>query len=99
MARLAITLALLLSASLFAQNAKAEDAEEIAVKIPEIAGEFRRHPGGVVAAGDEIGLLVQAGDKHPVVSPFTGQLMRMLAMPGERIREHQPVAWLTITDG
>lgn len=55
------------------------------------------HPG-VVAVGDEIGVLVQAGDKHPVVSPFTGQLMGMLAMPGERIREHQPVAWLSIAE-
>jgi biotin carboxyl carrier protein len=56
------------------------------------------HPG-MVAVGDEIGVLVQSGDKHPVVSPFTGQLMGMLAMPGERVREHQPVAWLTTADG
>ena len=53
------------------------------------------HPGSV-AVGDEIGVLVQSGDKHPVLSPFTGQLMGMLAMPGERVREHQPVAWLAI---
>ena len=55
------------------------------------------HPG-IVAAGDEIGVLVQSGDKHPVVSPFTGRLMGMLAMPGERVREHQPIAWLTLAD-
>lgn len=66
--------------------------------FPAFAEVSAEHPG-VVAAGDEIGVLVQAGDKHPVVSPFTGQLMRLLAMPGERLREHQPVAWLTITDG
>ena len=56
------------------------------------------HPG-VVAIGDEIGVLVQSGDKHPVISPFTGQLMGMLAMSGERVRAHQPVAWLTTADG
>ena len=56
------------------------------------------HPG-VVAVGDEIGVLVQSGDKHPVISPFTGQLMGMLAMSGERVRAHQPVAWLTTADG
>jgi biotin carboxyl carrier protein len=53
------------------------------------------HPG-IVAVGDEIGVLVQSGDKHPVLSPFAGQLMGMLAMPGERVREYQPVAWLSI---
>ena len=65
--------------------------------FPAFTDVSAEHPG-VVAVGDEIGVLVQAGDKHPVVSPFTGQLMGMLAMPGERIREHQPVAWLTIAD-
>ena len=55
------------------------------------------HPG-IVVVGDEIGVLVQSGDKYPVVSPFTGRLMGMLAMPGERVREYQPIAWLTSAD-
>jgi biotin carboxyl carrier protein len=55
------------------------------------------HPG-MVALGDEIGVLVQSGDKHPVISPFTGQLMGMLALSGERVRAYQPVAWLTTAD-
>lgn len=82
-------------------------AEDVALEerlvIAPVTGTFfpaftevsAEHPG-VVAVGDEIGVMVQSGDKHPVVSPFTGQLMGMLAMPGERVRENQPVAWLSI---
>jgi biotin carboxyl carrier protein len=53
---------------------------------------------GMVAIGDEVGVLVRSGEKHPVISPFTGELLGMLAEPGERVRMHQPVAWLTIAD-
>lgn len=53
---------------------------------------------GMVAAGDEIGVVVQTGEKHPVTSSFTGRVMGMLALPGERVRTHQPVAWLSILD-
>lgn len=53
---------------------------------------------GMVAIGDEIGVVVQTGEKHPVTSPFTGRVMGMLALPGERVRTHQPVAWLSIRD-
>jgi biotin carboxyl carrier protein len=53
---------------------------------------------GMVAIGDEIGMLVQAGEKHLVTSPFTGSLLGMLAQPGERVRQHQPLAWLTLSD-
>jgi biotin carboxyl carrier protein len=55
------------------------------------------HPG-MVAVGDEIGVVVQTGEKHLVTSSFTGRVMGMLAMPGERVRKHQPVAWLSILD-
>ena len=51
---------------------------------------------GMVAIGDEIGVMVQSGEKHPVASPFTGELLGMLAQPGERLRRYQPIAWLTI---
>lgn len=53
---------------------------------------------GSVAIGDEIGVLVRAGEKHSVTSPFTGQLLGMLAQAGERVRLYQPVAWLTMAD-
>jgi biotin carboxyl carrier protein len=65
--------------------------------FPAFTDVSTEHPG-IVAAGDEIGVLVQTGEKHAITSPFTGRLMGMLAMPGERVRMHQPVAWLTTFD-
>lgn len=48
----------------------------------------------VVNEGQVIGV-VQSGSRAVAVeSPFTGLLMGMLADPGERVREGQPVAWL-----
>ncbi len=48
----------------------------------------------VVNEGQVIGV-VQCGSRAVAVqSPFTGLLMGMLADPGERVREGQPVAWL-----
>jgi biotin carboxyl carrier protein len=51
-----------------------------------------------VAVGDEIGVVVRNGEKHPVHSPFTGELVGLLAAPGERVRPYQPLAWLTTVD-
>ena len=50
--------------------------------------------GEVVSKGQAVGTLEASGDSTPVRSPFTGFLMGMLARPGERVREGQPVAWL-----
>jgi hypothetical protein len=47
-----------------------------------------------IADGDEIGIIVRSGEKHPVSCRFTGLLAGMLVLPGERVRIHQPVAWL-----
>ena len=56
--------------------------------------------GEVVAAGQVIGHVESSGEARPVTSPFSGFLMGMLARPGERVREGQPVAWLrAITAG
>jgi hypothetical protein len=52
----------------------------------------------MIAIGDEIGVLVQSGEKHAVESPFTGLLMGLIALPGERVKAHQPLAWLTTDD-
>lgn len=52
----------------------------------------------MVAVDDEIGVVVQSGEKHPVTTRFTGLLMGLLVLPGERVRLHQPVAWLTVDD-
>ena len=47
-----------------------------------------------VFEGDEIGTIVQSGEKYPVTSHCTGYLIGTLVLPGERVRIHQPVAWL-----
>ncbi len=52
--------------------------------------------GEIVHEGQAIGLLEGPGTEQPVRSPFRGLLMGMLAHPGERLREGQPVAWLRV---
>ncbi|HEX6595916.1 MAG TPA: hypothetical protein VF045_03210 [Acidimicrobiales bacterium] len=42
-----------------------------------------------------IGFVEGHGHSTPVRSPFPGFLMGLLASAGERVREGQPVAWLT----
>ena len=67
-------------------------------------GIFRPDPlvtdAGVIGfelrAGDEIGIVEGPGTRSPVLSPFGGTLMGMLAHPGERLRSGQPIAWLRV---
>ncbi|MGH9214588.1 MAG: hypothetical protein ACRD2C_28575 [Acidimicrobiales bacterium] len=67
-----------------------------------VAGVFHPYDDGdsrgpmMVAVDDEIGVVLRSGEKHPVRSCFTGLLLGLLALPGERVRAHQPVAWLTL---
>jgi len=49
-----------------------------------------------VIEGDVVGVVESRGQAVPVRSAFTGFLMGMLAHPGERVREGQPVAWLRV---
>ncbi len=51
-------------------------------------------PGTVVAAGDTLGEIAGPATRVAVTSPFHGTLMAVLAQPGERLRDAQPVAWL-----
>ena len=53
--------------------------------------------GKVVTAGQVVGMVEASGRKLPVRSAFTGLLVGMLAHPGERVREGQPVAWLRVS--
>ncbi len=53
--------------------------------------------GRVVTEGQVVGIVEARGQAHPVVSAFTGFLVGLLAHPGERVREGQPVAWLRIS--
>jgi biotin carboxyl carrier protein len=62
-------------------------------------GIFRPHEmaeGEELQAGDEIGVVEGPGTSSPVLSPFDGTLMGMLAHPGERLRSGQPIAWLRV---
>ncbi|MBV8692095.1 MAG: hypothetical protein JOY57_10590 [Actinobacteria bacterium] len=51
-------------------------------------------PQDAVIEGDAVGHVVVSGERIPVRSRFTGALIGMLAVAGERVREGQPVAWL-----
>ncbi|HEX6310756.1 MAG TPA: biotin/lipoyl-containing protein [Acidimicrobiia bacterium] len=52
--------------------------------------------GALVDEGDPIGVVEGPGTAMPIRSPFAGTLVGMLAHPGERLREGQPVAWLRV---
>lgn len=73
------------------------DVPERMIVAPSV-GVFRPHVahGNVVDAGEEIGVVEGPGTSMPIRSPFRGMLIGMLAHPGERLREGQPVAWLRV---
>ena len=52
--------------------------------------------GELVTEGQIVGVIESSGDTVDVRSPFTGSFMGLLAHPGERVREGQPVAWLRL---
>lgn len=62
---------------------------------PEVAG--RAAMGTGPAPTVEVGAVVGAVGATQVRSPFAGALMGHLALPGERVVEGQPVAWLRTT--
>jgi biotin carboxyl carrier protein len=71
------------------------------VVVAPSTGVFRLLPpatvtaeGELVTEGQQIGVIEGPGVVEPVHSAFSGWLMGMLAHPGERVREGQPVAWL-----
>lgn len=70
------------------------------VVAPE-GGTFQPAPPGVcttegeiVSPGSSLGTIESLGRSIGVTSAFHGFLMGMLALPGERVRAGQPVAWL-----
>jgi biotin carboxyl carrier protein len=74
------------------------DVPERMIVAPSV-GVFRpnvKTDGDVVDAGEAIGVVEGPGTSIPVRSPFRGMLIGMLAHPGERLREGQPVAWLRV---
>lgn len=74
------------------------DGQVDGAKGDEVVAEDRCPEGAqVVTEGQVVGVVEARGQAHPVRSAFTGFLVGMLAHPGERVREGQPVAWLRIT--
>jgi len=63
--------------------------------ISPTAGLFE-HPEGACSPGETIGTgdLVGLVSGAEVRSPFAGELMGVLAHPGERVQPGQPIAWL-----
>jgi [acyl-carrier-protein] S-malonyltransferase len=51
-------------------------------------------PSGGPGSALEVGTVVGSVSGHEVRSLFAGRLVALLALPGERIRPGQPVAWL-----
>lgn len=71
------------------------------VVVAPAVGVFRPLPvqtvtaeGEIVERGQAIGVIESPGSEVIVNSPFRGFLMGMLAQPGERVREGQPLVWL-----
>jgi biotin carboxyl carrier protein len=67
--------------------------------VAPTVGTFRPadlNEGADVELGQTVGVLEGPGTATPVESPFAGRLVGMLARPGERIREGQPIAWLRV---
>ncbi|HEY3139493.1 MAG TPA: hypothetical protein VGJ86_00090 [Acidimicrobiales bacterium] len=67
------------------------------------AGVFRLLPpevvtseGEIVQAGQVMGSIDRNAGAVDVVSPHTGFLMGLLAHPGERVRDGQPLAWVRV---
>ena len=54
--------------------------------------------GEIVRHGQLVGMIDGPGGAVSIESPFTGFLMGILALPGERVREGEPVAWLRTTE-
>jgi len=53
-------------------------------------------PDALLREGDVIGVVEGPGTVIAIHSPFRGRVVGMLARPGERLREGQPVAWLRV---
>ena len=68
-------------------------APTVGVFVPA-GGETIDLEGEVVAVGQVVGTVETSGTATEVRSAFAGRVMGMMARPGERVREGQPVAWL-----
>ena len=78
--------------------------ERIRLVVSPTAGTFvlRDHPaslaGVAVRGGDCVGHVTTPGGDVAVRSQFDGEVVELLAHPGERVRQYQPICWLTADD-
>lgn len=61
-----------------------------------LAPETLTGDGATVETGQPVGAIERNAGSVPVVSPHTGFLMGLLALPGERVRDGQPLAWVRV---
>ena len=52
--------------------------------------------GRNINENDVIGYVETVGKSVEIKSPFTGTLRGLIAHSGERLRQHEPVAWLRL---
>lgn len=52
--------------------------------------------GRNIQINDVIGYVETVGKSVEILSPFTGTLRGLIAHSGERLRQHEPVAWLRV---
>jgi biotin carboxyl carrier protein len=52
--------------------------------------------GEIVHAGQDVGTIEVTDGSVAVTSAHTGFLMGLLALPGERVRADQPLAWVRV---
>ena len=70
------------------------------IVVAPTVGRFRSLPrarqqiGRMICEGHLLGFVDQPSAMTPVRSPFAGQLMGMLALPGEPVWAGHPIAWL-----
>ena len=86
----------------FAVRAEEVHVPERLIAAPT-AGVFHAAPpdvvtaeGEIVHAGQVVGSIEVTGGTVTVTSAHTGFLMGLLALPGERVRADQPLAWVRV---
>jgi len=51
-------------------------------------------PAAQIDVGTTIGLVRTGDDEVPIVSPFAGKIVDLVAVAGERLTRYQHIAWL-----
>lgn len=66
------------------------------VIVSPVAGVFSPPPEWptTVTVGSPLGFVQAGADQIPIVSPFNGELIDIVAVEGERLEPYQRVAWL-----